>query len=80
MNLERRFRALEAKLTMRVILYFAEGSKLQGPGDFGLRLFQGVFGADLSPTHAAQLDLIRRSVHSEEPGGGHMIADARGGC
>ena len=76
MNFERRIRALEAKLiTEPVVLHFADGSKreLHGPGDFVLRLFQGISGADLNSTHAAQLDLIRRSVHSEEPGGGHMI-------
>jgi hypothetical protein len=38
-----------------------------------LQLFQGISGEDLNPTHAAQLDLIRRCVHSEEPGGGRMI-------
>jgi hypothetical protein len=45
-----------------------------GQGDFVLRLFKGVFGrADLSPEQAAQLDLIRQSVHAQEPGGGRMI-------
>jgi|HubBroStandDraft_1064217.scaffolds.fasta_scaffold56362_2 hypothetical protein len=76
MNLEKRLRALEAKLSMRsVVLHFADGSRreLHGPGDFVPRLFQGVFGADLSPAHAAQLDLIRQCVGSEEEGGGHMI-------
>jgi hypothetical protein len=76
MNFEKRLRALEAKLiTEPVVLHFADGSKreLHGPGDFVLRLFQGVFGADLCPTHAAQLDLIQQCVGSEEPGGGRMI-------
>jgi hypothetical protein len=76
MNLEKRLRALEAKLISDpVVIYFADGStrELHGPGDFVLRLFQGVFGADLSPTHAAQLDLIHRCVGSEEPGGGRMV-------
>jgi hypothetical protein len=76
MNLERRLRALEAKLiTEPVVLQFANGSmrELHGPGDFVLLLFRGISGGDLNPTHAAQLDLIRHCVHSEEPGGGHMI-------
>jgi len=76
MNFEKRLRALEARLiTDPVILHFADGSKreLHGPGDFASRLFRGVFGADLSPAHSAQLDLIRQCVSSEEPGGGHMI-------
>jgi len=76
MNFEKRLRALEARLiTDPVILHFADGSKreLHGPGDFASRLFHGVFGADVSPAHAAQLELIRECVGSEEPGGGHMI-------
>jgi hypothetical protein len=77
MNLERRLRALEARLiTDPVVLYFADGStrELHGSGDFVLRLYRGVFGkAELSPGQAAQLDLIRQCVGSEEPGGGRMI-------
>jgi hypothetical protein len=76
MNFEKRLRALEARLVSDpVLLYFGDGSKreLHGPGDFVLRLFRGVFGAEISPTHAGQLDLIRQSVRAEEPGGGHMI-------
>jgi hypothetical protein len=69
----------------------ADGSMraICGQGDFLLRLFKGVFGrADLSPSHASQLDLIRQSVHAQEPGGGRLVellqcflhaqADARG--
>jgi hypothetical protein len=77
MRFERRVRALEARLiTDPVILHFADGStrELRGPGDFLLRLFPGVFGkANLSPGQAAQLDLIRQSVSSKEPGGGRMV-------
>jgi hypothetical protein len=77
MRFERRVRALEARM-MRdpVILYFADGStrRLHGPGDFLLRLFQGVFGkTNVSPGQAAQLDLIRKAVSSKEPGGGRMV-------
>jgi hypothetical protein len=77
MRLERRIRAFEASLIMDpVILHFADGStrELHGPGDFLLRLFPGVFGkANLSPRQAAQLDLIRQSVGSKEPGGGRLV-------
>jgi hypothetical protein len=77
LRLEKRIRALEARMIADpVILHFADGStrKLRGPGDFLLRLFPGVFGkASLSPGQAAQLDLIRQSVGSKEPGGGRLV-------
>jgi hypothetical protein len=77
MKLERRIRALEAKLfTEPLILHFADGSTrtIYGGGDFLMGLFKGVFGrADLGPGQAAQLDLIRQCVRSEEPGGGRML-------
>jgi hypothetical protein len=77
MKLEKRIRALEARLTTgAVVLHFADGSTRQicGRGDFLLGLFPGAFGGrDFSPAQAAQLELIRRSVDAEEPGGGHMI-------
>jgi len=76
MKFAKRLRALEARLiTEPVVLYFADGSKreLHGPGDFVVRLFRGVFGADLTPVQAAQLSLIRECVGAEEPGGGHMV-------
>jgi len=93
MKIERRLRALEAKLiTHPVVLYFADGGtrELNGPGDFLLRLFRGVFGrAKLSPAQANQLDLIRQCVGSNERGRGRMVellqcllhakADARDG-
>ena len=63
-------------ITEPVILYFADGStrKICERGDFLLPLFQGAFGGeDLSPTQAAQRNLIRRSVGAQEPGGGHMV-------
>jgi hypothetical protein len=63
MKFEKRLRALEARMiTNPVVLYFADGSTraICGQGDFLLRLLKGVFGrADLSPSQAAQLDLIR---------------------
>jgi hypothetical protein len=77
MNFERRLRALEARIiTDPVILLFADGStrELRGPGDILLRLFPGVFGrGNLSPGQSAQLDLIRQSVGSREPGGGRLV-------
>ena len=76
MKLERRVRALEARLiTDPAVLSFADGStqEICCRGDYLLRLFQGACGgADLRPGHAEQLDLIRRSVRAREPGGGHM--------
>jgi len=63
-------------ITDPVTIHLADGSTrlLCGPGDFLLRLFPGVFGrANLSPGQAAQLDLIRQSVGSKEPGGGRLV-------
>lgn len=77
MRLDRRIRALEARLiTVPVILRFIDGStrELRGSTDFLLRLFQGACGgADLSPVQVEQLDLIHHSICAEEPGGGHMV-------
>ena len=77
MRFEKRIRALEARMmTDPLILYFADGStrEICGQGDFLLRLFKGVFGrADLSPSQATQLDLIRQAVYAQEPGGGRLI-------
>ena len=77
MRLEKRVRALEARLiTDPVVLCFADGSKreLRGRGDFLLRLFHGSCGGvDISPGQAAQWDLIRQSVYAQEPGGGRMV-------
>ncbi len=77
MNLEKRIRALEARMiTDPLILYFADGStrKLCGRGDLLLSLFEGACGgSDLSSWQAAQLQLIRQSVAAQETGGGHMV-------
>src|ERR1700690_1523511 len=76
MSIERRIRALEARLLSDpVVLIFGDGSsrELHGRGDFLLRLFCGASGgADLTPWQAEQLELIRRSVSAQEPGGGCM--------
>jgi len=77
MRLEKRIRALEARLIADpVILQFANGGmkEICGPGDFVLDLFRAALGGtDLNSQQAAQLDLIRESVTAEEPGGGHMV-------
>ena len=66
MRLEKRIRALEARmLADSVILYFADGSKREicGRADYLLRLFcTACYGGELSPRQAAELDLIRDSV------------------
>jgi hypothetical protein len=76
MRLEKRIRALEARmLADSVILYFADGSKREicGRADYLLRLFcDACYGGDLSPGQAAELDLIRHSVAAQEPGGARM--------
>jgi len=77
MRLEKRIQALEARLIADpVILQFADGStkEICGQGDFLMDLFRAAFGGtDLNSQQVAQLDLIRKSVRAEEPGGGHMI-------
>jgi hypothetical protein len=76
-RIERRVRALERRFTADpVVLYFADGSarEICGPRDFVLRLLAAIaWGGDLSPAQKEQLDLIRASVDSVEPGGGHLI-------
>jgi hypothetical protein len=76
MRLEKRIRALEARmLADPVILYFADGStrEIRGHGHFLLGLFNDACGgADLSPVQKEQLDLIRRSVSAQEPGGARL--------
>lgn len=77
MNFEKRLRALEAKIiTDPLILHLADGSTrtLFGGRDFLVRLLRGVCReADFSPAQAAHLDLVRKCVSSQEPGGGRMV-------
>jgi hypothetical protein len=74
MRLEKRIRALEARfLADPVMLFSADGSnqEIRGPRNFLLDLLvRACGGADVTPAHAAHLDLIRESVTAEEPGGG----------
>jgi hypothetical protein len=76
MRLEKRIRALEAKMhSDPVILYFADGTtrEICGRADFLLRLFYAACGeGDLSPAQAEAVDLIRRSVDAQEPGGARI--------
>jgi hypothetical protein len=76
-RIERRVRVLERRFTADpVVLYFADGSarEICGPRDFVRRLLAAIaWGGDLSPAQKEQLDLIRASVDSVEPGGGHLI-------
>lgn len=77
MRLEKRLRALEARLiSSPVMLYFADGSTraLCGGSDLLVRQLQTVCrGADLTPGQSAELALIDECVRSEEPGGGRMV-------
>src|SRR5580704_10561804 len=75
-RLEKRIRALEAQmLTDPVILHFADGSaeSLTGRRYFLLDLFSCAYGGTAGPEQAAQLDLIRKCVRAQEPGGGRLV-------
>ena len=76
MRFEKRIQTLEAEmLSDPVILHFADGSteSLTGRRYFLLDLFSGACGGNLNPDQRAQLDLIRKCVAAEEPGGGRII-------
>jgi hypothetical protein len=77
MKLERRISVLEARtLSEPVILRFADGSTRQicGRVDYLMNLFASACGhRDLTCGQSADLDQIRQSVPSEEPGGGHIV-------
>jgi hypothetical protein len=77
MKIERRLERLERDFqTGSTTLVFADGRTaiLPGTGDYLLRLL-GVAGSPESANHVqvAHLELIRSSVGSNEPGGGHLI-------
>ncbi len=76
MRLEKRIRALEARmLADPVILYFADGTtrEICGRADYLLRLFcDACYGGDLSPRQTAELDLIRDSVGEGGASCAHM--------
>ena len=77
MNLERRLRALEAKMNAgeeKVLLYFEDGStrELFARRGFLMRLLGDVV-KEADPDLAVERDLIRRSVGSIDPDGAHMV-------
>ena len=77
MNLRRRLAALEKRLiTEPTLLMMPDGStaRIPGRGEYLLKLFVvAARGANISPEQAAELDLIRRSTESIEPGGGRIV-------
>ena len=76
MKLEKRIRALEAKmLSDPLIFHFADGSvkTLTGGRHFLVDLLVRSSSPDLNPAERAQLDLIYESVSAEKPGGGHLV-------
>ena len=75
MNLNRRLAALEKGLvTEPTVLWMPDGSIvcLSCRDDHIVGLLGVVFGG-ATTEQAAELDLIRRSTGSAEPGGGHLI-------
>jgi hypothetical protein len=76
MNLHRRIAALEKELAVSepaiLIMPDGRGVTLTGGGKNLVRLLGVVFG-DPTPAQTAQLDMIRRSTASHEPGGGHLV-------
>jgi len=77
MNLRRRLAALEKRLISEpTLLMMPDGStaRIPGRGEYLLKLLVvAARGVNISPEHAAQLDLIRRSTDAIEPGGGRLI-------
>jgi hypothetical protein len=77
MKVEKRLRALEARLLSDpVTLYLADGTMqiLYGPKDFLLNLVADACRrTDFAPGQTAQLELIRRSVAAQEPGGARLV-------
>jgi hypothetical protein len=77
MKLNKRLEALEAALINEPTLLRMPDSSvasIPGRGDHLLRLFDVAIGGEaISREQAAELDLIRQSTGSREPGGGHMV-------
>jgi len=78
-TLARRVRALEARAvdqTHPITLFFADGSKVTWPDGERRwrRLYRGVCAPEeLNPQDAADLELVRTCVGSQEPGGAQML-------
>jgi hypothetical protein len=83
MTLDRRVRALEASRasqTNPITLFFADGSKVTWPdGDRRWRrLWRGFYAPqELGPQEAADLELVRTCVASEEPWRGTDVDSAQ---
>jgi hypothetical protein len=63
-----------------IILHFADGStrEICCRGTYLLSLMRGVCrGEDLSPWQAEQLELVRRSLYAQEPGGARLTEVVR---
>jgi hypothetical protein len=79
MTLDRRVRALEASTvrhTNPITLFFADGSKVTWPDGNrrSHRLWKGISAPqELRPEEAADLELVRTCVGSQEPGGAQML-------
>jgi hypothetical protein len=75
-NLRRRLAALERRLISDpTLLIMPDGSTASIPGycDLLNLLVVAAGGANISPVHAAQLDLIRRSTSATQADGGRLI-------
>ena len=77
MNLRRRLAALEKVLISeptRLVMPDGRTATIPGHGMYLVKLFvSAVSGANISAEQAAELDLIRRSTESIEPGGGRIV-------
>jgi hypothetical protein len=76
MNLKRRLQSLERRLICDpTTLFFADGTATQisARGDYVMNLFSAAARSERSP----QIELVARSIGSEEPGGGHLLELAR---
>ena len=77
MSIKRRVERLEHRLLSEpVVLIMPDGAthELHGPTNFLFRLFdRAICGADLNRAETLQLDLIRRSVHAQEPGNARFV-------
>ena len=82
MSLDKRIRALEAKMSSQpVILFFEDGSTKEIPGrpEFLLQLFLAACRRGQTKSdQAAWLDLIQRATGAREPSGGHLIERIQG--
>lgn len=72
MRVKLRLEALERRLLHDpATLFFEDGTSAQicGRGDYIMHLFAAALRGERSP----QIELVSRSVRSEEPDGGHLL-------